>query len=307
VLAQIDGSFVGLGVELKADGDSLRIVGVIPGGPADQAGIRVGDRIVQVEGKSTADISTDIAADMLKGPEGTQVELVLVGPDEQPRYTRATRTLVEVPSVEHVRIVDAQYGVGYLRLASFQKTTSRDVESALWELHRQGMRCVIVDVRGNPGGLLTAAVEVADKFLAQGAIVSTRGRSSGEDYDYKAHLIGTWRVPLIVLIDRDSASASEIFAGAIHDHRRGVLIGDRSFGKGSVQGIFPLNIAQLGVRLTTAKFYSPSGTAISHRGVDPDITVHTVARAGDRVEPVAAGDAVVDAAVQVARRQLSGS
>ncbi|MEX0818430.1 MAG: S41 family peptidase, partial [Pirellulaceae bacterium] len=241
VLSQIEGNFVGLGIELKAEDQALLIVNAIPGGPADQGGIQAGDRIVEVDGQSTRDISTDKAADMLKGVEGSLVDLVLLDRQGNQRQLRLARARVEVPSVEGVRIIDREYGIGYFRLASFQKTTNRDVDAALWKLHQQGMRSLIVDVRGNPGGLLTSSVEIADKFVSQGAIVSTRGRSSGEDFDYKAHAVGTWRVPLIVLIDGDSASASEIFAGAIHDHRRGTLVGTRSYGKGSVQGIFPLS------------------------------------------------------------------
>ena len=131
------------------------------------------------------------------------------------------REHVEVPSLEGTEIIDADYGVAYLRIPAFQKTTARDLEAALWELHRKGMRSLVLDLRGNPGGLLTAAVEVADKFLTRGAIVSTRGRSPQEDFNYKAHYGNTWRVPLVVLIDGDSASASEIFAGAIKDNGRG--------------------------------------------------------------------------------------
>jgi carboxyl-terminal processing protease len=133
------------------------------------------------------------------------------------RKLRVQRRLVDVPSVQDSKILDTQFGVAYMKLTSFQKTTSRDVDAALWSLHRQGMRSLIIDVRGNPGGLLNASVEVADKFLTSGVIVSTRGRSTREDFDYQAHDAGTWRVPLVVLIDGDSASASEIFAGAVHD------------------------------------------------------------------------------------------
>jgi carboxyl-terminal processing protease len=212
---------------------------------------------------------------------------------------------VEVPSVESASIVDTRYGVAYLRLTSFQKSTGRDVDAALWKLHRQGMRVLIMDLRRNPGGLLTASVDVADKFVSHGPIVSTRGRSAGEDYDYRAHVMGTWRVPLVVLIDGDSASASEIFAGAIRDHKRGTIVGTRSYGKGSVQGIFPLSAAGAGLRLTTAKFFAPSGQPISRRGVQPDIRVHTTARVTDATTTQAGdGDAALRMAVEVARRQL---
>ncbi len=305
VFSQIEGNFVGLGIELKADGDALQIVNVIPGGPADEAGIQPGDRITAVAGQPTRDLSTETAADRLRGEDGTQVEVVVVGPDQRERTLRITRRRIEVPSVENVHMVDPESGVGYMRLTSFQKTTSRDVDAALWQLHRQGMRSLIIDLRGNPGGLLSASVEVADKFLAEGAIVSTRGRSSSEDYDYRAHTAGTWRLPLIVLIDGDSASASEIFAGAIHDHGRGVLIGQRSYGKGSVQGIFPLHKSLAGVRLTTAKFYSPSGQPISQRGVNPDVVVQTVARPADGQLLATGDDSVLRAALQVAREQFA--
>ncbi len=307
VFSQIEGNFVGLGIELKAESRSLLIVSVITGGPAQRGGIRAGDRIVEVDGKSTNDISTDTAADMLKGIEGSSVDLVVVSPDNNSRRLRLRRERVEVPSVEGVKLLDREQGIGYFRLSSFQKTTSRDVDAALWKLHHEGMRSLIIDVRGNPGGLLTASVEVADKFVSAGTIVSTRGRSPREDFDYKAHQVGTWRVPLIVLIDGDSASASEIFAGAIHDHRRGTVVGQRSYGKGSVQGIFPLNVSTAGVRLTTAKFYSPSGQPISHRGVSPDIVVRTAAKPiGETNQPPAdQDDPVLKAGLQVARQQLS--
>ena len=148
--------------------------------------------------------------------------------------------------------------MAYVRIPAFQKTTAADLEDALWDLHRQGMRSLIIDLRGNPGGLLTASVEVADKFIADGGIVSTRGRSEQENFNYRAHRPGTWRVPLVVLIDGDSASASEIFAGAIKDSGRGKIVGTRSYGKGSVQGIFPLGTNGAGARLTTATLLLPA-------------------------------------------------
>ncbi|MEM9185943.1 MAG: S41 family peptidase [Planctomycetota bacterium] len=313
VYSQIEGNFVGLGVELKADNGALLIVRVIPGSPAERSKIVAGDRIVAVDGQATADLSTDDAAALLTGEEGSYVRVTLVTATSAAvqRVAIVQRAHVDVPSLEASRIIDEQYGVAYVRIPVFQKATSRDLDKALWDLHSKGMRSLILDLRGNPGGLLTASVELADKFVAQGGIVSTRGRSDGEDFDYRAHRAGTWRVPLVVLIDGDSASASEIFAAAIRDNHRGTIIGVRSYGKGSVQGIFPLGYGGAGIRLTTAKFYSPSGQPISKVGVSPDIVVRRATSAADgRVSVGYRGtdqpaDAALDRAVEAARHQVA--
>lgn len=276
-MSQIEGNFVGLGVELKTHGDCLEIVSVIPGGPAEVAGIAAGDRIVAVDGRSVTETGGERAADLLRGPEGSALNVALrrTAGDQQ---LSLIRRRVEIPSVEGVRMADAASGTGYIKITSFQKTTPRDFDSALWELQRAGMRSLIVDLRGNPGGLLTAAVEIADRFVNAGVIVSTRGRNPLEDFTHRAEVAGTWNVPLVVLIDHDSASASEILAAAIHDHRRGQIVGQQSYGKGSVQGIFPLNVSSGGIRLTTARFYSPHGSVINEVGVRPDIEVQQLAK-----------------------------
>ncbi len=308
VFSQIEGNFVGLGIELKAEDHTLLIVHVIPGGPAAEAGVLAQERIVEVDGKSTQTLSADTAADLLKGPEFSMVEIALKNPAGGVRTLRLQRRRVEVPSVQDVQMLDPTNGIAYLKVTSFQKNTNQDVERALWSLYHQGMRALIVDVRGNPGGLLNAAVEVADQFLSSGVIVSTRGRSTREDFDYQAQAAGTWRVPLVVLIDGDSASASEIFAAAMHDHRRGTVVGQRSYGKGSVQGIFPLNRYKSGVRLTTSKFYAPSGQAISDRGVTPHVVVpldqsHLVARVTDQGQPISSGaDRTLATGLDIARQ-----
>jgi carboxyl-terminal processing protease len=320
VYSQIEGNFVGLGVELKADRGALLIVHVIPGSPAERAGIKDGDRIIAVDGNSTAALSTDEAAALLTGEEGSYVRVAAQTPGQPARELNVRREHVEVPSLEDIAMVDATFcstrglsvssellasGIAYVRIPAFQKTTSRDLDAALWDLHAKGMRSLILDLRGNPGGLLTAAVEVADKFLQQGNIVSTRGRSAQEDFNYQAHYGGTWRVPLVVLIDGDSASASEIFAAAIKDNARGDVVGERSDGKGSVQGIFPLGYGGAGIRLTTALFYSPNGQKISKVGVTPKIEVaspHTVARPVSGVSElkIVGSDAVLDAGIRAA-------
>ena len=308
VFSQIEGNFVGLGVELRAEEGTLLIVRVIPGSPAELSGIRAGDRITTVDGQSTEDLTTDQAANLLQGEVGTMAALSIVTPGLEPRDVSVRRQRVEVPSIDDVRLVDTGLGIGYLQLTCFQKTTCRDLDAALRNLHEQGMRSLIVDLRGNPGGLLVTAVEAADKFLEQGVIVSTRGRSVQEDFTYSANRGGTWRVPLVVMIDHDSASAAEIFAGAIGYHRRGTVVGTRSYGKGSVQSIFHLNSTNGGLRLTTSKFYSPSGRPYGHVGVEPDIVVQQTARPIDgsgELTLTAGEDPMLAAAMQAAQQLVA--
>lgn len=305
-MSQIEGNFVGLGVELKTSDNQLEIVGVIPNGPAGQAGIVGGDLIRSVDNQSVEKVGSEKAADMLRGVQGSLVAIEVESPDGQRRSLKLRRQRVVIPSVESVRIVDPEAGIGYIRITNFQKTTTSDFDRALWSLQRKGMKSLIVDVRGNPGGLLNASVEIADRFISSGVIVSTQGRNPLEDFVHRAKNPGTWRVPLVVLVDENSASASEIFAAAIADHGRGIIVGERSYGKGSVQGIFPLNISGGGIRLTTAKFYSPNGTEISQRGVMPNVNVEVAAKPAEDGYTGESTDAILRSGIQVARTKLTG-
>jgi len=304
--AQIEGNFVGLGVELKSADDGLLVVHVIPGSPAERAGLLAGDHLVGIAGRPIGGMPVDAAAQLLQGPEGSLVTLAVLRNAGPARAMTVRREHVEVPSIEDVRFLDQVAGVGYLRISSFQKTTAADLDAALRRLDSAGMRSLVIDLRGNPGGLLSAAVDVADLFIERGLVVATRGRSPEEDFNYTAQQAGTWQLPLTLIIDGDSASASEIFAGAIRDHQRGRIVGVRSYGKGSIQGIFPLEVAGVGIRLTTASFYSPTGRPYSRVGVEPDLLVQRTARPTTTGQ-LASSDAPLATALDVARRATGGS
>lgn len=309
--AQIDGNFVGLGVELKKDSDDLVIVRVLPDSPAIEGGLRSGDVIVAIGGQPTAPLNLDQAANRLGGTEGSLVTLhIRSGANSLSRTLTLRRRAVDVKSITQSRIVDRAYGIAYIQLTAFQKTTTAELNAALWDLHRQGMRFLILDLRGNPGGLLTSAVEVSDRFVSHGTIVSTRGRSPGESWAYSAHEAGTWGVPLALLVDEDSASASEIVAACIRDTHRGKLVGRKTYGKGSVQTIHELRSVAGGLRLTTAKFFSPTGQALDHVGVQPDILIQRSSYRGadqpaGRQESDPSADPEMNAALRVARQELA--
>jgi carboxyl-terminal processing protease len=310
--SMIDGNFVGLGVELKAAPQGLRLVGVIRGGPAWEAGLRAGDHITGIGTKSVQGLGLDEAANMLQGEEGSQVTITVAKSKGTSQTLTLVRRPVEVASVAQSAIIDPTTGLGYLQLAAFQKNTVEEVRQAVLDLQKQGMRYLVIDLRGNPGGLLNSAVEIADLFLDQGVIVSTRGRAANQSSIFRAQPGVVTRFPIVVLVDHDSASASEILAGALQENRRAWVFGERSYGKGSVQSIFPLRTASAGLKLTTAKFYSPRNRAYSEEGVVPDLN------ASVRAKPAASGgdlenfemgnpehDPVLDQAIRLVQRQLS--
>ncbi len=270
----IDGEFVGLGIEMKAEmGKGLLLVHVLPDSPAADGGVRPGEHIVSIDETDCREMSTDEAASLLRGPSGSRVRIGLTGITEfDKREATLVRRAVQVKSIPIARIIDKSNGVGYMQMTGFQKTSAVEMDAALSQLQRDGMRALIWDVRGNPGGLLTAAVEVLDRFIDDGVLVSTRGRTADQNWSYTAHRPGTSDIPLVLLTDGNSASASEIVAGAIRDHHRGVIVGRKTYGKWSVQSIFPIR-ESTGLRLTTAKFYSPHGHTLGKIGVKPDVSV----------------------------------
>lgn len=266
----IDGQFVGLGIEMQAEaGLGLLLMNVLPESPAAEGGLLAGEHIIKIDGVDCIALSTDEAANMLQGREGSQVTLDITGQHAEKRRGRFTRRAVNVKSIPIARMVDTANGIAYIQLTGFQKNTTQELDAALAHLQQEGMRALVWDVRGNPGGLLVTAAEVLDRFIADGVLVSTRGRMPDQNQQYVAHRAGTLDVPLVLLTDGDSASASEIVAGAIRDHRRGVIVGRKTYGKWSVQTILSVRDSA-GLRLTTAKFYSPHGHNFAKVGVQPD-------------------------------------
>ena len=272
LMSNIHGNFVGLGVEIKAEpGQGMFLVNVLPGSPAAEGGLLKGEFITAIDGTDVTELNTDEAANLLQGEAGSKVRLeVQRGKSDDRRTLVLARRPVEIQSIPVAQIVDRPSGVGYIQLTTFQDSTARELDQALARLDQQGMQSLILDVRGNPGGLLSAAVEVLDRFLAEGTLVQIRGPRQNETFTAKQP--GTWTLPVVLLIDGDSASASEIVAGAFKDHRRGTIVGRRSFGKWSVQTIFQAK-QQCGLRVTTAKFYSPRGQNLAKIGLRPDIEV----------------------------------
>jgi carboxyl-terminal processing protease len=196
------------------------------------------------------------------------------------------RQRIVLQSVSEARMEDSSRGIAYIKLEQFTESTINEIDSALMNLHQQGMQSLILDLRGNPGGLLTTAISLSDRFLPGGTIVSTRGRTAEDNTVELAHYPNTWKVPLIVLIDHNSASASEIFAAAIQENQRGLIIGEKSYGKGTVQTLFPLQTVSAALRLTTARFYSPDGREMAGEGVTPDIKVATDGETSGKKDPV---------------------
>ncbi len=259
------GSFSGLGIviSMKGEVNELTVISPIEGTPAFRAGIRAGDHISQIEGQSTDGITIDEALERLRGPRGTKVTITILreGYDQPLEYT-LVRDDIPTVSIQHAWMI--RPGVGYIRIKSFTQTTERELDEKISMLRAQGMEKLLLDLRYNPGGLLEQAWRVSDRFLKKNSlIVYTKGRLKRES-DREYHSMGRserFEMPLVVLVNKGSASASEIVAGAIQDHDRGLVVGETTWGKGLVQTVYPLAMGH-GLALTTAKYYTPSGRLI---------------------------------------------
>lgn len=265
---QNQGNYGGLGMVIGVREDMLTVVTPFKNNPAALAGVQNGDIISHIEGESTAPLSLSDAVDQLRGEPGTSVSITIIRENEsRPIELTITRDVIRIPSVEQDIIGD---NIGYIKINQFLQTTANDVDNALAEFKAQYTRGVILDLRSNPGGLLSSAVDIASDFLTPGQlVVYSQGLESREDFIAKG--IKREHFPLIVLVDDGSASASEIVAGAVKDHGRGLVMGQKTFGKASVQRVFQLRNSKAAVKLTVARYYTPNDVDIDKIGIIPDV------------------------------------
>jgi len=285
------GKFGGIGIQIGMRRGLLTVISPLEGTPAYEAGVLAGDMIIEIDGKSTDGIRLDEAVKILTGEADTKVTITVRHVTGGVEKITITRALIEVPTVKGLRrdennewvyMIDEEKKIGYVRVASFVENSVPDLRGAIEQMHKDGMTGMILDLRFDPGGILKTAVEMTDLFLGEGVIVKTKGRTTPY-WEATATKEGTLpRFPMVVLVNQYSASASEIVSGALQDHHRAIIIGERTFGKGSVQNVIPLKGENAALKLTTSKYYLPSGRCI-HReqdmteedewGVVPDIVV----------------------------------
>ena len=266
-----EGEFGGLGITVGMKNGALTVIAPIEGTPAYKAGVQSGDIILKIDDKSTLNLSIDEAVSLMRGKPKTKIELTLVRKNEKPFKVAIIRDIINVQSVYSKKL---EGGVAYIRVTSFDKKVADSVEKELSQM--KTVNGIILDLRNNPGGLLDQAVELVDMFVDKGIIVSQKGRAAEENVIYNASGKAKYKnIPMVVLVNGGSASASEIVSGALQDHKRAVLIGEKTFGKGSVQVVLPLDKGDKGdaIRLTIARYYLPSGRTIQAVGITPDVPV----------------------------------
>jgi carboxyl-terminal processing protease len=268
----IRGEFQGVGIQIGIKNSQLTVIAPIEDTPADRAGLAAADKILKINDEWTKDMTIEEAVDRMRGPKGTPVRLLIHREGwEKPREFKIIRDVIKVQSVK-ARMLDSQ--IGYIKITQFQGLTGAEMEKALKKLMDTGMKQLVLDLRNDPGGLLDSSVDVSSMFLPKDKlVVYLQGRNASERKDYLSTGSTLYReYPVVVLVNAGSASASEIVAGALQDSKRAVIVGTQTFGKGSVQTVFPLE-GGTGLRLTTAKYYTPSGRSIQNVGITPDIEV----------------------------------
>ena len=280
------GRFEGLGIEITMKDGVLTVVSPIEDTPAFKAGIQAGDQIVKIEGEFTKNLTLMDSVKRLRGPKGSKVTITIMREGfTKPKEFTLMRDVIPVRSVRH-ELLEKYYG--YIRVSQFQEKTDSEFEKAIKALEEENkgpLKGLILDLRNNPGGLLDQAVKVADRFIESGLIVSVEGRREDQKMKFYAHHEGTIsHYALVVMVNGGSASGAEIVAGAIQDHAQGILLGTHTFGKGSVQTIFPLKDGS-GLRLTTARYYTPNGRSIQAKGIVPDIIVKLSQPEEEKVAP----------------------
>jgi len=264
-----NGEFGGLGIVVGMKKGVLTIISPIDDTPAFRAGVKANDIILKINNKATIDMTLDEAVNLMRGKPGTKITLTLVR-DGKPVVVHITRAIIKVKSVKSYDFKDYPT-IKYIRISSFDKNVVSSLKDIMSNL--KGKKGLIIDLRNNPGGLLTQALGTLDMFIDDGKLLSEKGRSARENQTWYAHSSGTYsKIPIVILVNGGSASASEIVSGAMQDHKRAIIVGEKTFGKGSVQAIIPIN-ADEAVRLTIARYYLPSGRTIQAVGVTPDIKV----------------------------------
>ncbi|MCK4838969.1 MAG: S41 family peptidase [Desulfobulbaceae bacterium] len=269
------GSFTGIGIEITIRDSTLTVVSPIEGTPGDRAGLKAGDKIVKIENELTKDMTLMEAVKKMRGPKGTTVNISVYreGWTELKEHT----IIRDVIPLLSVRSKVLEPGYVYIRISNFQSKTTKDFKKALKELSSKGrISGLIIDLRNNPGGLLAQSVKISDIFIDEGILVSTKGRIKEQNTTYNARSSRKkYDFPMVVIVNEGSASASEIVAGALQDHKKALIVGTQTFGKGSVQTIIPMSNGA-GLRLTTARYYTPSGRSIQAKGIEPDIIIEKI-------------------------------
>ncbi len=284
------GQFGGLGIEVTMENGFVKVVSPIDDTPAKRAGIKAGDLIVRLDEKPVKGMTLTEAVKIMRGKPGSDIVLTVIREGEPaPLKITITRAIIKVKSVKNKLL---EKGFGYVRISSFQSRTGKNLLESIEELEKENkgdLKGLVLDLRNNPGGVLNAAVDVSDAFLTKGLIVYTKGRIKNSEMSFKAEPDDVLNgAPIVVLINAGSASASEIVAGALQDHHRAIIMGEKSFGKGSVQTILPTSNGGA-VKLTTARYYTPSGRSIQAEGIEPDVTLPRVkleALEASKFEPI---------------------